>query len=67
MQFYVLIVLIVAQDIAHRAERRDLYNRIMSKDYKEFKSKENVHPKYVSAHKKILLKWRKKNVDGGDE
>lgn len=42
-------------------ERRDLYNRIMSKNYGEYKSKE---PKYhKSAHQRLIERWHKR----GDE
>lgn len=50
----VLGAVIVAQDITHRAERRDLYNRIMSRNLTEFKGESR--PPY-SKHKRIMENW----------
>ena len=60
---YALIGVIVLQSITHRIERKDLYNRIMSKDYAEYKgSKCSYTP---SAHDRVLKRWRGK--DGENE
>lgn len=60
---YVLIGVIVLQSIFHRLERKDLYNRIMSKDFAEYKgSKCSYTP---SAHDRVLKRWRRK--DGENE
>ena len=34
----VIIVIVTAQELLHRAERRDLVNRIMSRDVSEYKA-----------------------------
>lgn len=66
MIYYVLCGIIILQDIVHRFERRDLYNRIMSKNITEYKNiTENsgeTHPR-KSAHARSIERWRKK---GGD-
>lgn len=55
---YILCGIIVIQEVLHRFERRDLYNRIMSKTLTEYK---NPNPGYaVSAHKRVLERWRNK-------
>lgn len=54
---YVLCGIIVLQQILHHFERRDLYNRIMSKNLSEYKGET---PSYqVSAHSKVLERWRR--------
>ena len=60
---YSLVGVIILQSIIHRIERKDLYNRIMSKDYAEYKgSKCSYTP---SAHDRVLKRWRGK--DGENE
>lgn len=55
----ILCGIIVLQELLHRFERRDLYNRIMSKTFTEYK---NLGQNYVqSAHKKVLKRWRETN------
>ena len=52
---------IFVQAFSHRLERKDLYNRIMSKDIHEYNviSGENAKPKARSSpHKRSLKKWR---------
>lgn len=66
MDIYILLALLIAQALLHRCERKDLYNRIMSKDYKDFKTADAPHHKYVSAHRRVIQKWRKKPIEGGD-
>ena len=56
---YVLCAIIVLQEILHRFERRDLYDRIMSRDLTEFKGESR---KRVSKHREVLERWR-----GGDD
>ena len=47
---------ILVQQITHHFERKDLYNRIMSKNLTEYKGES---PGYqVSAHQKVLSRWR---------
>lgn len=59
---YALCGVILIQQIIHHYERKDLYNRIMSKTLTEYKGDS---PGYqISAHKRVLNQWRKRN--GGD-
>lgn len=54
---------IALQQIIHHIERRDLYNRIMSKNLTEYKGES---PGYrVSAHKRALNRWRYRK--GGED
>lgn len=58
---YALITVIALQTIIHHIERKDLYNRIMSKTLSEYKGEK---PKGAeSAHKRAIKAWREK---GGD-
>ena len=58
---YALCGIIALQQVVHSVERRDLYNRIMSRDLAEYKGES---PGYqVSAHKKVLNRWRKRGDD----
>jgi hypothetical protein len=57
MVIYVLLSVIILQEIFHHFERRDLYDRIMSKNLTEYKGEKSVK---VSAHERVLTKWRKK-------
>lgn len=60
---YALCGVIVIQQIIHHFERKDLYNRIMSKNLTEYKGDS---PGYqVSAHKRVLNRWREHK--GGDD
>lgn len=60
----ILSAVIVIQAILHYVERRDLYNRLMSKDLTEYKNSGNPPPKSVpSAHDRTLAKWRNKAGD----
>lgn len=59
----ILIAVIITQEIIHFIERRDMYNRLMSKPLSEYKQSGN-HPKHIpSAHNRILNNWRKKAGD----
>ena len=59
---YILCGVVVLQQVLHHAERKDLYNRIMSKNLTEYKGES---PGYqVSAHKQVLNRWRQRG--GGD-
>lgn len=59
-----LLVVVVLQEILHYCERQDLYNRIMSKDLKEYKQGNTLPKSVPSAHERTLNKWRNK---AGDE
>lgn len=63
MIVYVLCGIIVIQSISHHFERKDLYNRIMSKNLTEYKGKEPLS--IESAHRRVLNRWRGK--DGENE
>ena len=60
---YALCGVIAIQQIMHHCERKDLYNRIMSKNLTEYKGDS---PGYqLSAHRRVLNRWRERR--GGDE
>lgn len=60
---FALCGIIAIQQIIHHRERRDLYNRIMSKNLTEYKGES---PGYqASAHKRVLSRWRQ--TKGGDD
>ncbi len=54
---YVLAFIILFQTIVHFIERRELADRLMSRDLTEFKN-EPIKSKYKSAHDKTIKKWR---------
>ena len=61
---YVLCGVIAISQIIHHFERRDLYNRIMSKNLTEYKGEA---PGYqLSAHKRVLKRWKMRKR-GDDE
>ena len=66
MIFILLCSVIVIQNIAHYLERRDLYNRIMSRDIREYSkitgTSEGVTQK-ESAHRKAINNWKKAGDD----
>ena len=57
----IFCAVIAVQSILHLCERRDLYNRIMSRDFSEYKGEKCGYTQ--SAHDRVLKRWRKK---GGD-
>ena len=60
-----LIAVIVLQSILFYCERRDMYNRLMSKNLTEYNQGKNPPPKHTpSAHDRVLNKWRNR---AGDE
>lgn len=63
MTTYFLCGIIVLQSVIHHLERKDLYNRIMSKNLAEYKGDRCIFAK--SAHDRVLKRWRGK--DGGNE
>ena len=63
MIVYILLGIVVVQDILHRVERRDLYNRIMSKSLPEYKQSKTPPKTPKPAHKRVLDKWHDKGVD----
>ena len=56
---YILCGVIVLLLITHHFERKDLYNRIMSRDLIEYKGEKSFYT--PSAHKKRLERWRRKD------
>jgi len=58
MDFYILCIILIAELAIHHFERRDLYNRIMSKDMKEYRKPKTKPQKLKSAHKAALDRWR---------
>ncbi|MDD6564936.1 MAG: hypothetical protein PUF08_07630 [Clostridiales bacterium] len=60
MIIYILCLIIVLQSIIHHIERKDLYNRIMSKNLTEYKG-EKCHS-MQSAHDRSIKRWR--GLDG---
>lgn len=62
-----LCAVIVAIEVLHWLERRDLYNRIHAKDYREYKQDQPKQP--MSKHDAVLRRWRygKYEDTGGDD
>lgn len=62
----ILIAIIILQSLLHFCERRDLYNRLMSKDLTDYNQTKKIPPKQhiPSAHKRVLKRWKNR---GGDE
>lgn len=58
MIVYILCGIIIFQSIIHHFERKDLYNRIMSKNFTEYKGEKCISAK--SAHDRVLKRWRGK-------
>jgi hypothetical protein len=57
---YCLIILTMV--ISHRIERKDLYNRIMSRDIKEYKSEPIKAQDRKSRADESIKKWQNKEV-----
>ena len=63
---FILIAVIILQNVLHFCERRDMYNRLMSKDFTEYVQGTLPPPpkKHIpSAHEQTLKKWRSKAGD----
>ena len=57
----ILIAVIVIQSLLHYVERRDMYNRLMSKNLTDYKQSGTLPPKHIpSAHSRVLQNWRDK-------
>lgn len=55
-----LILANIVQAIIHYVERRDMLNRLMSRDLTEYKQS-GIPPKQIpSAHDRTLSRWRNK-------
>ena len=62
----ILIAVIILQNTLHYLERRDMYNRLMSKSLTEYKQSGASPPKHIpSAHDRVLKGWR--NTKVGDK
>ena len=59
----ILIVVIILQEIFHYLERRDMCNRLMSRNLSEYKQGNTPPPHIPSAHDRVLKKWRDKAGD----
>ncbi len=55
---YILCGVIILQAVIHFFERKDLYNRIMSKNLTEYKGEKCISAK--SAHERVINRWRGK-------
>jgi len=62
MIVYLLLGFIVFQSVIHHYERKDLYNRIMSKTLTEYKGEPGR--RFRSAHERVMERWRK---TGGED
>jgi hypothetical protein len=62
MIVYLLLGFIVFQSVIHYYERKDLYNRIMSKNLTEYKGEPGR--RFRSAHERVMERWRK---TGGED
>ena len=56
-----LCVIIFLQSLVHHCERKDLYNRIMSKNLTEYKGEKCRSVK--SAHDRVIRRWRGKESE----
>ena len=65
MMEIILFTVVIIQSIIHFIERRDMYNRLMSKSLSEYKQGDKNPPKkhIPSAHELTLKKWRNKVGD----
>lgn len=67
MAMYLIVAcgaVIAVQAILHYIERRELYNRIMSRDLTEYREKRPSRAA-PSAHERILKRWRGKDGETG--
>ncbi|MGN0163534.1 MAG: hypothetical protein ACI4EA_08165 [Candidatus Ornithomonoglobus sp.] len=58
-----LVILLVGLEVLHCIERKDLYNRIMSKDLKEYQNIDEKPHRRISKHERMLAKWRGVEVE----
>lgn len=57
----ILTAVIIIQAVFHYIERRDMYNRLMSKSLSEYRQGDKKPPKHIpSAHDRVLKNWRDK-------
>ena len=59
----ILFAVILIKEATHLFERRDLYNRIMCGDIKEYRSRSMKKKNTVSGrHEEVIKNWRDGNV-----
>lgn len=64
MLAFILVAVIILQSFLHFIERRDMYNRLMSKNLSEYKQGGKTTTEHIpSAHSRVLSNWRKKAGD----
>lgn len=56
-----LCAVIVINELLHRRERKDLYDRLMSRDIETYKraSEHAEHERVESAHRRVIDNWRR--------
>ena len=59
----ILIAVIVLQTVIHFFERRDMYDRLMSKNLSDYKTSGTPPHHIPSAHNRTLNRWRSKVGD----
>lgn len=63
----ILCGVIVAQQILHYIERKELCDRLMSRDVTEYRAKAREKPVSVSKrHEQIMRRWREPDADFAD-
>lgn len=62
MSEIILCVVIAVQAVLHYVERKDLYNRIMCRDFAEYQRGKPPDAQVRTAHERALEKWRGKDV-----
>ena len=58
-----LSLIVLAQQLLHYKERKDLYNRLMSRNLDEYKrvcSKDTTAEKRESPHQRAIRDWRER-------
>lgn len=62
----ILCVLILIQALLHRAERRDLYDRLMCRDvndYKQARARDKPGTAVTHRHEQVMKRWRDRGED----
>ena len=57
-----MLIIILALIVFQHFERRDLYNRIMCRDYAEYRRGKPPDTPVKTAHERALEKWRGEDV-----
>lgn len=61
LQWLIIAVMTFIQHI----ERKDLYNRIMSRDINDYRATGEAERKHISRHREVLTRWRKQEIGSG--